>query len=41
MLNWIITHGIALFAGLGGGYYLHYKFGAKVAADVAKVKAVV
>lgn len=31
------THIVAI----GGGYYLHYRFGAAVAADVAKVKSVV
>jgi hypothetical protein len=28
-------------AALGGGYYAHYKWGTKVAADVAKVKSIV
>jgi hypothetical protein len=41
MLSVIVTHAIALTLGLAGGYYLHYKFGAAVAADVTKIRSVV
>ena len=37
----IITHAIAFFLGCGGGYWLHYKFGATLAKDAALVKTAV
>lgn len=37
----LITHVGALVVGLGGGYYVHYKFGTKLASLESKVKAVV
>lgn len=40
MLNFVL-HGIGALICFGAGYYVHYKFGAQVASDVAKVKSVV
>lgn len=37
----LITHGLALLLGCGGGWYLHYRFGSKLAALESKIKGVV
>jgi hypothetical protein len=39
MLATLVTHAIALVAGLAGGFYAHYKWGVKLAADVLKIKS--
>ncbi|MGH7743930.1 MAG: hypothetical protein ACREQ5_03805 [Candidatus Dormibacteria bacterium] len=37
----LITHLIALIVGGGGGYYLHYKLGSKLAAEANVIKSAV
>ena len=38
MLATIVSHAIALTAGLAAGWYGHYKLGAKLAIDAAKIR---
>lgn len=37
----IITHVIAFVVGSAGGYWLHYRFGSKLAADANVIKTAV
>lgn len=37
----LLLHFIGAVVCFGAGYYVHYRYGDKVAADVAKVKSVV
>lgn len=38
MLESLVTHAITFIAGLVGGFYAHYKWGVKLAADINQIK---
>lgn len=40
MLSFVL-HAIGALICFGSGYYIHYKYGAQVASDIAKMKSVV